>query len=132
VTVDLQKLARIQDQVADLQAGSELSFARYRERLDAAERKRRQAVAETEVSGYRHWTVAQLLMLSTADAEKARINVALLHEAALELRLAGERKAEHDRRCAEQRGVVQLLSRLQEHAGTSNEAKGKFWGARKA
>lgn len=114
MSIDFAKLARIREQVAELQAGAEALFARYQERAQASQELRRLAVANAP--DHYGWTLHDLMQLSRAEAEQARVDFDLVRQAKQEADLAEERRAEHTRRRAEQRGIVQLLDNLEKHA----------------
>lgn len=113
MSIDLDKLARIREQVADLQAGAGALFARYQDRQKSAQDLRRSALANAPA--YQGWAMGDLQSLSRGDAEAAGIDFDLLQRAVQEGAIAEMQRAEHDRRRQEQRGVVTLLNRLEEY-----------------
>lgn len=118
MTIDLDKLERIRDQVESLNAGASMQFKAYQERSHAAQEMRRHAVSRAPA--YSSWTIPEILALDPADAERAHINLEFLRAAKREAQIAAERKAEFDRLCSEKRGIVGLLQRLDQYAGITN------------
>lgn len=114
MSLDLHKLARLQEQLADLRDASGAQFQRYRERADAAERHRRRAVSGA--LDYQGLSLAQLLALSPEQLAAAGVELHALRAAERESSIAADCKAEYERRVREQKGMAQLLPRLEEYA----------------
>jgi hypothetical protein len=114
VSIDLDKLARIREQLDGLRDAAEATFARYRERAVSAEQHRRASVQGAR--GYAHLTTEQLLGVPPKDATAAGVDLAAVRAAERDLRMARELRADHDRQRAAFRGLNTLVPRLEEHA----------------
>lgn len=113
--IDRDKLTRIQDQLADLRAPIEAQFARYRSRVEAAERRRKDAVARARA--YSHLTLAELLAFPADALEAAELDMQALRAAEREMRMAAETKDAYDRLRAECVGFSALVANLEIYAG---------------
>jgi len=115
MSLNLDKLLRLEERLADRRAAQGAKFDRYRERVQTAEELRRLAVAQAhpDVKGT---AIPALLAMQEEQREAYGVDSASLASAARELAAANIIKAQFDIMGAEMQPLAALVGRLTKYA----------------
>jgi phage gp37-like protein len=116
MTIDREKLDRIQERTETGSDALRSLFARYRGRLDTANEKRRTAVFNAR-SEFQTMSLARLAQVSQAELIAGKVDVATLAAAFRDVKAADDLLAEHGRQSAAMRDSLALLRSLRSYAG---------------
>jgi hypothetical protein len=118
MTLDVEKLARLEARLELATASRGWQWDAYRERLATARRSHAAAVKHADES-FRQMPIASLNELSAAELQAAKVDASLLRDATADMAAAGEIKALMDAEHASTASLGILVNNLRRYANAN-------------